>query len=641
MQDGITGAQSGGDDRVSAVKFQADSEGESGAYFGAAVGEQGKTLQRFQVRRSQSGAGLAVLMGSLLLAQPGWGAAAGDGTSVTPGAVVSGVVRDAQGVVQMGALVQVLAANSMTVATAFTDLHGHYAVTNLIPGRYQVRASAALFVPATRANLELRTGAKAVVNLTLAALFDTASWLPASRRRADEPEDDWQWTLRSTANRPILRIVDEDGVLVVSAEPESPRTRVTARDAISDGEGFGEAGVHDVLSLHRSYANGNESTLRADVGTSANPAGEQAPGGSIEMEAGLDRKNGYGGGSRTVVGFSSHPELVGPGGGAGVQVLELRSGQQLALGENVDLEVGGEVEGVQSQGYGVAARPFIRVTAHNGDGWRLQYRMATSHETQEFADIKPERETAPTIAAAESNGKLSLEAGRHQELGLSKKNGRSVVEVAYYHDAIQRTSVAGGGDIGFAYGAGGQADTTFAGMIPAGVELDPISGTFRALAGGYTTNGARVTFTTPLVHDIWIAAEYATGDAFASEMPVTGGPSNAISALKVRGGESAAVALKGDLKGSGTRIRASYRWQPSAMVTAVDPYGSLSDEAYLSCFVRQRVRMGSWLPPGLDATIDVSNLLAQGYRPFLSADGHTLYFAQTPRTIQAGLSFTF
>ncbi len=116
---------------------------------------------------------------------------------------------------------------------------------------------------------------------------------------------------------------------------------------------------------------------------------------------------------------------------------------------------------------------------------------------------------------------------------------------------------------------------------------------------------------------------------------------DALSGLSVRGGESAAVALKGDLKRSRTSIRASYRWQPGTMVTAIDPYGALSDEAYLSCFLRQRLRLGSWLPSGLDATIDVTNLMAQGYRPFLSADGHTLYFAQAPRTVQAGLSFTF
>jgi outer membrane receptor protein involved in Fe transport len=53
------------------------------------------------------------------------------------------------------------------------------------------------------------------------------------------------------------------------------------------------------------------------------------------------------------------------------------------------------------------------------------------------------------------------------------------------------------------------------------------------------------------------------------------------------------------------------------------------------------VRCGGILPPGFEATIDVTNLLAQGYQPYLSADGRTLYLAQTPRTIRGGLSFTF
>jgi outer membrane receptor protein involved in Fe transport len=53
------------------------------------------------------------------------------------------------------------------------------------------------------------------------------------------------------------------------------------------------------------------------------------------------------------------------------------------------------------------------------------------------------------------------------------------------------------------------------------------------------------------------------------------------------------------------------------------------------------VRWGDRLPPGIEATVDVTNLLAEGYRPFLSADGRTLYLAESPRTIQAGLSFKF
>ncbi len=112
------------------------------------------------------------------------------------GAVVSGVVRDAQGVVQMGA-------HGPGAGRELSDGgNGFYRSLWTLPdrtsasGKYQVRASAALFVPALRGDLELKSGARAVVNLTLNTLFETSAWLPAERRKADEPSDDWKWTLR-------------------------------------------------------------------------------------------------------------------------------------------------------------------------------------------------------------------------------------------------------------------------------------------------------------------------------------------------------------------------------------------------------------------------------------------------------------
>jgi hypothetical protein len=101
------------------------------------------------------------------------------------------------------------------------------------------------------------------------------------------------------------------------------------------------------------------------------------------------------------------------------------------------------------------------------------------------------------------------------------------------------------------------------------------------------------------------------------------------------------AALSGQAQRTGTNVRASYRWQSRNLVTAVAPYEAFSDQAFLSFYVRQAVRWGDRLPSGLEATIDVTNLLAQGYQPFLSSDGHTLYLAQSSRTIHAGLSFAF
>ena len=135
-------------------------------------------------------------------------------------AIVSGVVRDAHGTPQMGALVELLRGDASLVASALTDDRGRYIMASVVPGKYQLRATAAFFIPTTRPNLQIHAGAQAVVNLTMSTLFEAENWLPAQRRRADEPADDWKWTLRTTASRPLLRLTDPNTGMSISTSAE-------------------------------------------------------------------------------------------------------------------------------------------------------------------------------------------------------------------------------------------------------------------------------------------------------------------------------------------------------------------------------------------------------------------------------------
>jgi hypothetical protein len=612
---------------------------------------------------SRSAARLLLVVSGLLLGPAAAGAASG-GVRVGDGAagetagnsVISGVVRDAQGVAQMGALVQVLTANSISVAAAFTDQRGHYSIPNLAPGLYLVRASATLFVPVTKANLRLWAGTTTVVNLTMAALFDSAAWLPAQRRRADETTDDWKWTLRSTAHRPILRIVEEGDVIEVSSSAsEAPAPiRAKAQGALESGDGgFGQGGVHSVETLHSEAADGSDMIFRADMSTVTRPPdGGQHPGGS-EFDMGFESRTGYGGGAtRSVVTYMAHPELLSQGFdqgfGGGLEVLQISSAQRINLGDRVDVEAGGRIEAVHAGAAGFATYPFLKVSAHPAGEWTLEYRMATNRELQQFDDVTTGGGEVPV--ALVRDGKLALESGRHQEAAVSHRSGRTSVEVAFYRDALHQTSVSGGeaAPTPSVVNADEVRQSTLPGYplhIAQGMVLDPITGSFRAIGGGYTDNGVRAMASSALTPSLWIAAEYSSGEALTtvmdSSLPAPRSFAEALSGLKAERSESATLALKGKLVGLGTRVRASYRWQPTRGVTAVDPYSAFGDQAYLSCLVRQSIRAGRLIPQGLEATIDVTNLLAQGYRPFLSADGQTLYFAQAPRTIQAGLSFSF
>ena len=431
----------------------------------------------------------------------------GPALAANDGAVLSGVVRDAQGVAQLGALVQVLAANSRTVATAFTDQHGRYLIANLVPGDYAVRASQTLFVPATHGNLHLRTGASTIVNITLSALFDTTSWLPAERRHGNEADDDWKWTLRSAANRPILRVFQDGEIIEVSSSATEvkhikPLTQVRATVASGDG-GFGRGGLHNIIGLHRTLEDGADTMLRFDVASSRVPS---AYGPSQELEAGYERQVGFGGASRTVVTYKSHPELTSAPGTNGLTVVQVSSAQRMNLADLLELEAGGNVEAVRSGETTLAAHPFVRLAAHAGGAWTLHYHYATDRQLQGFDDVATGSSDVPV--ALVQNGRLQLEQGHHQEVSFSRKAGRAGVDFVYFHDKLEHTVLAGGG-------ASGPAETNPR-TLTSGLLVDPTTGSFRALGAGYANSGARVTASAPLTDALWIAAEYSLGDALAS-----------------------------------------------------------------------------------------------------------------------------
>jgi hypothetical protein len=152
--------------------------------------------------RSTYFAGFAVLIA--LGAAPLCGAAT---------ASVSGQVRDSAGVPQIGAEVQLLRPDLSVVASVYTNGEGRFVISSLVdPGRYAVKAMGPSFLPSQREDVRVRGGT--VVNLTLYTLYEVIQWLPAEPRTGNAPKDDWAWTLRSAANRPLLRWL-EDGPLVV------------------------------------------------------------------------------------------------------------------------------------------------------------------------------------------------------------------------------------------------------------------------------------------------------------------------------------------------------------------------------------------------------------------------------------------
>ena len=113
-------------------------------------------------------------------------------------ASVSGYVRSSAGVPQMGAVVEVLG-SALHTFRVFSDENGFFSASGLAPDTYSVKVSAPAFLPSLREKIGLRAGANILLNVTLSTLFDAVQFAP---RRGAADDGDWDWVLRSTANRP-------------------------------------------------------------------------------------------------------------------------------------------------------------------------------------------------------------------------------------------------------------------------------------------------------------------------------------------------------------------------------------------------------------------------------------------------------
>src|SRR5215472_13467445 len=191
----------------------------------------------------------AVVLG---LAFPLW-------ASDRPG-VISGYVRSATGVPQMGAVVEILGSSADSLIV-FTDGAGFYSATGLLPGLYSVKVSAPSFLPAFRERIGLRPGSRVNVNVTLNTLLGAIQLGPI---RTTPDDDDWKWTLRSVANRPVLRVVNDPTGVEKQDHQFSGRLSFLAGSA-AGGYGSG-SDVSTGFTLERSVFSTGQLAFSGNVG---------------------------------------------------------------------------------------------------------------------------------------------------------------------------------------------------------------------------------------------------------------------------------------------------------------------------------------------------------------------------------------
>src|SRR5215471_4531502 len=543
---------------------------------------------------------------------------------------ISGTVKDSAGTPQMGAVVEVFTSPSVLGAIVFTDSRGFYSAENLPPGTYYVKVSAISFLPTLRENVNLRAGTRVLVNITLSAMAGVIQSMPTRRSVTTEP-DDWHWVLRSS-NRPVLRAVDHQddhdnsAASVAGEQPEdrSLRTRV-AFFAGSDAGGFGSAGdMTTAFALEKSVFGSGTFAFDGDIAASAgDPAGVLRA--SYTHDFGMTQRPTF-----AVI----YRRFAAPGtfvGNSPTAAIEMNSSDRMTVGDAIDVQVGAAVQAMDFAKRITALRPYGTVTLHLSPDFLVEYRYATSEPNTRAAkgfDTAPVdlSESGPRMAL--SDGEPNIERAQHQEVSVSRRFGRTNLQVACYLDRIQNVVLTGAGD------PSSYSDD----VLP-----DIYSGTFSyAFAGSLNTTGARVVLERKLLDDLTATFDYSNGGAVtAASLPGTW--QNLAQSLVTSREQSVGAKIAGHVHASGTRWIASYKWTSGNTVSVVDVFNASPGQSdpYLSLFIRQPLPASSFIPVKMDALLDLRNLLAQGYLPVMGPDGRLVFLVQSPRSLRGGVAFTF
>jgi hypothetical protein len=530
---------------------------------------------------------------------------------------ISGYVRDVSGTAQMGAVVEIVNA-AQHALTVFTDGAGYYSATGLLPGLYSVRVTAPSFLPALLEKIGLRPGTNVRVNITLNTLLDAMSVGPL---RGASDNDDWKWTLRSVANRPVLRVLNPTANL----EQQSHELKATlSLVAGSAAEGYGSGSdMSTGFSLERGIYAADRVGLSGNLGY-----GDGVPGAFLRGVYSHSDPDGLGRSmALTVRRFApSDPNIHN----ASLQSMALNAGDDVAINNVVELKFGSELESIQFLGHVGAFRPYGSLDMHLSPNTVLQYSYASSipaNVAENIFDKAPSELSESDPRVSLNNFATQLENDHHEELNVSRRMGKNAMQLAVFNDRIDNTALLGVGEVTAAQGF----------LLP-----DVYSGTYTYTGGTLDTPGMRLVLERKFCADLTATLDYAYGGALNLSKPGTE-LQEAQQWINTERRHAVAAKLSGHIPATHTHWVASYRWVDGSALTPVDMFNASPGrtDPYLNLVVRQQLPTFGFLPSHMEAVIDLRNLLAQGYVPVMGPDGQTIYLVQAARSVRGGVAITF
>lgn len=558
---------------------------------------------------------------------------------------IAGFVTDSTGIPQMGARVMLFNSQSRLFQRALTDDRGEFIFAGLLPDVYSIRVNLASFVPAVKRRILVQPGTRSVLSVSMAGLFSSVQLLPLGSM--DHPalmNDDWKWALRAaTSTRPVLRILPGDELATVQTHRSAlSDTRGMLKLSAGDGGqalGFGsQADLGTAFALATSLFGNNQLKFSGNIGY-----GQSVPGSAFRTS--FSRTGGMGSPEVSVTMRQLYIGRMGGASGTEVNMPVLRTmsinfAEQTQLSDAVSFQYGFSLDSVSFLDRLNYFSPYMRLVYSLGNSGDVDFAYTSGNARPELgsAPMGNDAELQQDIASLSifprvsmRSGQARVQRGENIELGYSRKFGTRTIRISGYREGVSNATLTLAAPAGL-YSSGD--------LLP-----DLFSGNSIFNAGNFETYGYTLSVTQDFGDRLNATLLYGTiGGLTAIDRPIETESPDELRSM-IRAGRRHAVMLRasGVLPWTGTHFIGSYQWADNSLSTIGHAYSTqvVRPMPGFNLYFRQPIPTFNILPWRLEATVDLRNLLAQGYLPLSMADGRRLLLVQTPRTFRGGLSFIF
>jgi hypothetical protein len=553
-----------------------------------------------------------------------------------------GSVVDSVGTPQMGASVSLYDRYARLVRKTLTTSEGRFGFPGLTPSLYSIKISVPSLLPASRDKIAVEAGLSSMLQIRMATIFSSVEL--QYTRPTTAMSDDWKWVLRaSSATRVITREL-----------PQAPKPKSSSSEDIgkifSDTRGLvslsaGDAGslLSDVnladfgtsFALATTLYGKNKLTLSGAFGQSI-----QSGMPTIGVRATYARTDSEG--------VSNMPEMTitaqqislpnrpisypGPDGNPAVRSAALSYYDTMDILGAVHLEYGSSIDSVSYVDHVTRVSPFGRATIMLGKAGSIAMALSNGGNPNELYihQFGDDMDLAGTVGALSSvppfalrSGHLELQRTQNGEIGYTKVAGRRTYAVSAFYENVHdgRLNVAG--------------DLT---GLDSGNLLPDISSTTSIYdLGHYNRNGVVGSVNQKIHENLEVTAAGGAMGGFTNPAPT-----DQSLVLERREHLIATVGIRTTLPVLNTRVIGNYEYVGDGAIVPRHIFSTqrLYAEPGLNILFRQPLPSVFGLGR-LEVSADLRNLLAQGYLPMMSSDGHRSLLVQAPRAVRGGLNIIF